>query len=394
MLPSYYEFHNPVRVISGNTALENLPSELRMSGAERPLLVTGKKGMASKAMAEVKRGFADSGMVIGGIADDVGDEASLAVVRHLAGIFRKNNCDSFIALGGKAVADTVKCANILVSESSDDLMLFAGYETLVKPLRPFVSIPAASKSGSPVTSAALIVDIESNVSLVFQSRFLLPDLVVLDQRTLGGPGPDSLAASGMGSLCRCIEALTGPGANPMVNAYAAASIDILRQALVSAVRNSSDPKLLLAMGNVDAMAGIAASNTVPGIVQALGTAIASTAGIAEDVAMGVVLPACLEFNLSRSDAAIAGCLLPLAGPDDYARTPELRRAHRTIDVVRELQKTLHDLDAFPLTLKAAGMQQPDLELISESVLNDLCIMTNPREVRKEDVRKIVLQAFE
>ena len=40
MLPSYYEFYNPVKIISGHKALDNLPYELDQLGVKRPLVIT------------------------------------------------------------------------------------------------------------------------------------------------------------------------------------------------------------------------------------------------------------------------------------------------------------------------------------------------------------------
>lgn len=40
MLPRYYEFYNPVKVLSGEHALENLPYEMAHLNARRPILLT------------------------------------------------------------------------------------------------------------------------------------------------------------------------------------------------------------------------------------------------------------------------------------------------------------------------------------------------------------------
>ena len=47
MLPSYYEFYNSAKIISGRKALDNLPYELRFFGANRPIIVTDKGVVAA-----------------------------------------------------------------------------------------------------------------------------------------------------------------------------------------------------------------------------------------------------------------------------------------------------------------------------------------------------------
>ena len=39
MLPLYYEYHNPVKILSGEAALENIPYELHALDAHAPLLL-------------------------------------------------------------------------------------------------------------------------------------------------------------------------------------------------------------------------------------------------------------------------------------------------------------------------------------------------------------------
>ena len=40
MIPSYYEFYNPVKIVSGKKALDNLPFELSQLGVSKPLILT------------------------------------------------------------------------------------------------------------------------------------------------------------------------------------------------------------------------------------------------------------------------------------------------------------------------------------------------------------------
>ncbi len=42
MIPSYYEFINSVKILSGKNALENIPRELRSFNARKPILLTDK----------------------------------------------------------------------------------------------------------------------------------------------------------------------------------------------------------------------------------------------------------------------------------------------------------------------------------------------------------------
>ena len=69
MLPAYYEFQNPVKIISGRKALENLPYELDQLGARKPLIVTDPGVVRAGLVEQVIRAFAGSGFTIGAVFD-------------------------------------------------------------------------------------------------------------------------------------------------------------------------------------------------------------------------------------------------------------------------------------------------------------------------------------
>jgi alcohol dehydrogenase len=66
MLPSYYEFFNPVKIASGKKALDNLPYELNQLDVQRPLIITDKGVVEAVLVRIVTSSFADSGITLGG----------------------------------------------------------------------------------------------------------------------------------------------------------------------------------------------------------------------------------------------------------------------------------------------------------------------------------------
>ncbi len=62
---------------------------------------------------------------------------AVETVRRAAQLYRENNCDAIIAVGGGSVIDTSKATNILVSEGGDDLLKYSGAHNLPKPTEAF-----------------------------------------------------------------------------------------------------------------------------------------------------------------------------------------------------------------------------------------------------------------
>lgn len=394
MIPTYYEFYNPVKIISGKKALDNIPYELEQMGVKRPLVVTDKGVVKAGLVKILKDAFKGSGMTIGAVYDDTPADSSLQAVKEIAALYRENNCDSLIALGGGSPIDTAKGVNIVITEEADDLMQFVGAERLTKKMKPLVVIPTTAGTGSEVTLVAVIADTERNVKMLFTSYHLLPNVAVLDPRmTLTAPAKIT-AATGMDALTHAMEAYYCIQKNPMSDAYALGAIQLIRDNLIRAVEKGKDDKARLAMANAATMAGAAFSNSMVGIVHGIGHAVGAVSHVPHGVAMSILLPFGLEYNLDKSEEHIGELLFAIASPEEYAATSKEQRANRTIDHVRDLQKKLFELSGLPMTLKDAGVEKNQLEAIAKTATGDGALTFNPVEVEYDDILRVLHEAYE
>src|SRR4030042_6837715 len=144
MLPDYYEFICPVKILSGLKSLSNLPYELTLLGVKRPLIVTDQGVVKAGLLKLVTEAFSESKIKPGAIFDETPPDSGSAVVNKVAKLFKDKKCDSFVAVGGGSVIDTAKCANMIVVEGTSDLMKFQGVDRLEKDMKPFVAIPTTA----------------------------------------------------------------------------------------------------------------------------------------------------------------------------------------------------------------------------------------------------------
>lgn len=393
MLPSYFEFHNPVKIVSGHKALDNLPYELGQMGVTRPLIVTDKGVVAAGLIQIVQEAFGSSGMTIGAIYDDVPPDSSVDVVNAIAEVYRTNGCDGLVAVGGGSPIDTAKGVNIVVSHDKGELKDYMGADRLTGPLKPLVVVPTTAGTGSEVTLVAVIADTRRNVKMAFVSRHLLPNLALIDPRmTLTMPAKIT-AATGMDALSHAMEAYTCLQKNPLSDAHATAAISLISRYLPVAVENGEDATARLALANASCMAGAAFSNSMVGMVHALGHAAGAVSHIPHGVAMGIFLPHGLTYNLPERAKYIGELLLPFAGADIYAATPAKNRPERLLESLHTLQKALEKKCGLPMRLKDAGAREEHLEDIALKAINDGALMMNPKEMGIEDARAVLKKAF-
>ena len=92
MLPLYYEYHNPVKSLSGEAALENIPYELHALEAHAPLLLSDQGLKQVGAVDTVLHAIAPT--VPKAIFTDIPADRSVAVVNQMAAYEQEQGCDS------------------------------------------------------------------------------------------------------------------------------------------------------------------------------------------------------------------------------------------------------------------------------------------------------------
>lgn len=393
MLPAYYEFFSPVKIISGNKALDNLPFELDRLGVRRPLIITDAGVISAGLIRYVKGAFDSSNMIIGAIFDDVPPDSSTDVVHRAVEVFRHNRCDSLVAVGGGSPMDTAKAANIVVSENSDDLMKYEGADRLKSPVKPLIVVPTTAGTGSEVTFVAVIKNMQKKVKMSFASHLLYPKVAILDPRMTLTMPPFITAATGMDALTHAMEAYTCIQKNPISDAYAFAAIQLIGKSLINAVKDGKNIEARMAMANASTMAGIAFSNSMVGMVHSLGHAAGALCSLPHGVAMSIFLPFGLEYNLNKTRSFVSELLLPFGGQEEFVRTDKNRRAERTIALVRKFQQELYEICGLPRSLKEAGVSETMLEPVAGHALNDGSLIFNPEELDYNDALAVLKKAY-
>lgn len=394
MAKSYYEFFCPVKIIAGHAALEHIPFELASLGAKRPMIITDKGVRANNLLKPIEQAFEGAEGTIAVVFDDVPPDSSLQTVRTAAEIYRANNCDALIAVGGGSVIDTSKGVNILVSQGGVDLLKYSGAHNLPCALKPFFVIPTTAGTGSEVTAVAVVSDTEKNVKLAFASYFLMPHATILDPRMTATLPPHITAMTGMDALTHAVEAYTCLASNPMSDAYAFAAIKKIGSNLFKVLDEPNNTNARLELAQASTMAGIAFSNSMVGLVHSLGHATGAVAHLPHGLCMNLFLPYVLEYNQSVNADKIAELLLPLAGAEVYANTPESQRAAKAIETIRNMRDVLFERTKLPRTLKESGkVTEAQLDEIAAKALDDGSIIYNPREACLSDIKSILQKAW-
>lgn len=390
----YYDFFCPVKLLAGEQALEQLASELASLGARRPLLLTDKGVNATGLATLLANVLAEGELPVAAIWDEIPADSSTAVVERIAKRYRELDCDSLVALGGGSVIDTAKAVNILTSMGGEHLLDYSGAGCLTRPLKPLAVVPTTAGTGSEVTLVAVIKDETSGRKVPFTSPFLLPQLAVLDPRLTQGLPLNITAATAMDAMTHAIEAFIGTAKNPVSDALALMAVEKIASALPQIIHDPQNKQLRLQLAEGSTLAGMAFSNSMVGLVHALGHSLGARCHLPHGLCMNLFLPTVLDYNRPEVDSELARLLLPLVGAERFAATPAHQRAEATITAIRTLRDTLWQAVKLPRTMSEAGVSDRSLLTeIRDLAINDGALLFNRKDADREHLLTLLERAW-
>lgn len=394
MIPDYYEFQNATKILSGKLAINNIPAELKFLNAQSPLLISdeilNKIGTVKKVKDAINT---DNKIKVKAEYTQVPPDSDLKVVNKIAKIYKEQKCDSIVAVGGGSVIDTAKGVRMLLSQNKEDINELMGNEILNYGKHvPFIVVPTTSGTGSEVTLVAVIEDKIKNLKMEFISYFLLPDVAVLDPEMTMTLPKKATASTGIDALCHAIEAYTCIQKNPLSDAYAISAIKLIMDNIEIAVKNGENKKARLSMANASLMAGISFSNSMVGLVHAIGHSIGAVSKVPHGDAISILLPYIMEYNFDVVKEEYAKIALYTL-PEECINKSEEERAALLIGKVKSLIEKLNEETGLPKRLKDVKINKNDFEKIAQTSINDGAIIVNPKKADIMDIINILEKAY-
>ena len=175
MLPDYFEFSLPTRVIYGIGIIDQLGDAVAHYGPRRALLVTDAVLVQAGLAERIKAGFAATAIEIVAVFDQTPPNSTIQTVEDCAALGQEQGCNLIIGLGGGSVLDTAKVANILMVKGGPAQDHMGAYLLGQTALLPLFLIPTTAGTGSEVTKVAVIADPDHDVKLPFAETQFLPD---------------------------------------------------------------------------------------------------------------------------------------------------------------------------------------------------------------------------
>ena len=382
----YFEFMNKTKLCAGENALSQLDYECQQYHMTHPMILTDAVLYQLKYVDILTKHLSIDYHVY----TDIPVDSSIHTIEDIKKEYEKNHCDGLIALGGGSVLDTAKGVYLMLSQECDNIDDILGFEDLkVGKDIPFFAIPTTSGTGSEATCVAVVSHPERQVKLEIISQHIQSQVAFIDPVFTQNLPLKTTASTGIDALTHAIEAYSCSQKNPLSDSYAITAIKLISQNILKVLDQPKnlDYRLNLALGSY--IAGGSFSNSMVGIVHAIGHALGAVCHIAHGDAMSMLLIPCMRFNLDVNSDLYGDLLLYLGYKDLYASTPQQYLGKVAIEKISELLNSLHQKINLPISLESIDSLSDDIDRIAEKALNDGALIVNNKYVYKQDIIDIL-----
>jgi alcohol dehydrogenase class IV len=374
-----FVYFGPTKIIFGSgSSTSELESEMSALGCSRAIVVTDQGIIKAGLSEKIVKTLGDKCV---GVFSDVPQDTGIDVVNRGAAFAREKGADIVISIGGGSVIDTAKCMCILLTEGGS-LANYEGIQLLTRLQTPHIVIPTTAGTGSEVTWVAVIYNKDKGQKILIVESYNAPRAAILDpQLTLKLP-PLLTASTGMDAMTHAIEAMTSVQREPMADAMALHAIRLLSAYLPQCIKDGSN---LNARGQVQlaaTMAGWAFGNAMVGLVHAMAHSIGAVARVPHGVSCGIMLPYCMDFNISDGDQDAIDIYATIAqalGVSTRDDEPKKAATAAVNEIFAMLKKIGH-----PLKLSEFGVKEADIIKAADLSIADGAIVNNMRCVSEKD----------
>lgn len=384
-MQEFFEFGIGTRVLYKLGLAAELGPVIEELGARRAFVVADKGVVGAGLLDPVLSGMAE-GCEVAGVFDAVPANSSVAAVMEGAAMAIAAEADLIVAVGGGSPLDTAKGIRIVLTNGGH-LLDYQGYNVIPARLTPMIAIPTTSGTGSEVTPFAVIRDDEQDLKLSFASRYLLPDVAILDPLLTRSLPPMLTAATGMDALSHAIETFVSTENSPFSDGLALTAIDMIANHLRDAVQSGNDMDARGQMLIAACMAGMACANSYFGVIHALAHATGGKFHVHHGTANAIFMP----FGMRYNSAVV---------PERYvriARAMGVNAGGRSdAEVIADgisAVATLASDCGLPTRLRDVGVPEDALPELAEIALVDGAIFHNPRVATEEELLEILKEAW-
>lgn len=364
----------------GSGAINAIPDEIKSKGFKKVFIATDpdliKFGVAAKVTDVL-----DDAKIPYGIYSDIKANPTIENVQNGVEAFKTLGADCIVAIGGGSAMDTAKAIGIIITNPEfSDVRSLEGVADTKNKCVPIIAVPTTAGTAAEVTINYVITDVEKKRKFVCVDTNDIPIVAVVDPDMMSSMPAALTAATGMDALTHAIEGYITKGAWELSDMFHIKAIEIIARSLRSAVKNESDGREGMALGQY--IAGMGFSNVGLGVDHSMAHTLSAYYDMPHGKACATLLPAVMAYNADATgtkyrDIAIA---MGVTGVENMTQD-EYRNA--AVEAVRKLAE-----DVGIVTSLKGVVKEEDLDSLAADAFADACRPGNPKDVTVEDIKAL------
>ncbi|WZL71630.1 iron-containing alcohol dehydrogenase [Clostridiaceae bacterium 35-E11] len=382
-----YQLLMPKTILYGPGCLKSVGGKSKILG-KKALIVTDsimvRVGYVDKLKEILKEQDLDNV-----IFDKVNFEPTTTLIDEGVALFKKENCDFLVAIGGGSSIDAAKAIGAMATNQGN-IKDYMGIDKILNPSPPIVVIATTSGTGSEVTKFTIISDEENNVKMLIGSACIVPTIAVNDPLLTISVPQKITAATGIDALCHAIEAFISKKGQPYTDVLALSAVRRISKYLRKAWADGDDLESRSEMMLASMEAGIAFSNASVTIIHGMSRPIGANFHIPHGISNAVLLSSCMEFAMMG--AAEKFLELAEAMGENITGMSTMAGAKIAVDAMDKLCRDIN----IPSILGLGVDKERFLSLVSkmaDDALDSGSPANTPRKATKEEIIEIYKKAL-
>ena len=348
--------------------------------SKRPMIVTDEnisnQSWYDDIINEVRR-YTEGYIIFDKVSSNPRDKEAM----QGAEIFLSYGCDLIIAIGGGSPMDCAKCISI-VSTNGGYILDYEGVDEINLPGPPIICIPSTAGTAAEVSQFAIILDTYSSVKKTIISKKIVPDLALIDPIPLTTMDSYLAACTGMDALTHAIEAYVSNAQSSLTDIHALAAIKLINDNIESKVSEyrSIDNNYDMMIGSLQA--GLAFSNASLGAVHAMAHSLGGLLDLPHGECNSVLLEPVIEINFDGNPQRFMDISKKMELDFDDLDYEDVKS--KLLGRIQEIRETI-GINSF---VYIEDISKDIIEKLTENALNDPCMITNPKELSKDEVKYV------
>lgn len=380
----HYQF--PARIFIEKNATHKIGTLVKEVGS-RALLIALKSELSNPDELAIIKTSLDKYTAGCIVYDDMPGRPGHKELDTAAHFAKQSHADIILAYGGR---DSFHAAKAIALLSRNDVFAEDLPQTPM-PLKraplPVAHVPAAPSMGEESSPIFSIYNPDTRSVFFAHDYRLFPSIIFVDPNITSTLSEGELSRAGAANLAAAIESILSRRANDITTSIALRSLDLVQKNLQLVMKEPNNVQARVNVSLASVLCGMAHSNSMLGLCYSIAAATNLLTGLEFHLAMALLLPHVMEYNLTTS----AGRYVQIARAldEDIKDITVIEAAIKAVEGVRKNYLELK----IPQRLSEFEIGKEDLPEIADLAYRIPMVKNSPRDLDKNEIETILIAAY-